>query len=455
MVKKMMAKDAYKGRHVGQRCFVIGSGPSIADMDLAWLKDEVTICVNQSFKALEFDPTYLCIGDRELWPNIRDRYAQMSSRVICTTGLNGTVGSDYPGDNLDLVIPLDKTNDVTKGAFRWDLECVCKAYNVIGETVLPFVLFCGFQEVFLIGCDCTDDGYFYPDNESARTDFTQKVYPQAIQAYAQIQRIVQETFHVKTSIHNAGYGGKLEVFPRCSFDSLRPGAESAPLVIGYHTHHVEYRDLAVGMKASVERFGLECILVEYEGRTALAHDGVKLTPMANWVTNCAICAEFVLKMMHEYPDRDIVFLDADAIMQKRPALYLDGPREYDFAVPFLTNLYVENELTSNSMYFKSKASGSPSLLLVELWLREQQERLDKMEQGYYRHPYREAWDQKVLQDVLNDMQKRTSSLRLYRLPMSYGKIMPTSAGVELTPDTPFETAVITQHQASREMKNNV
>ena len=43
----------FSGRHAGERCFVVGSGPSIARMDLSWLKDEITICVNQSYKALD------------------------------------------------------------------------------------------------------------------------------------------------------------------------------------------------------------------------------------------------------------------------------------------------------------------------------------------------------------------------------------------------------------------
>jgi len=74
----------FSGRHAGERCFVVGSGPSIARMDLSWLKDEITICVNQSYKALDFDPTYVCIGDRELWPRIKHVYARTVSYTHLT-----------------------------------------------------------------------------------------------------------------------------------------------------------------------------------------------------------------------------------------------------------------------------------------------------------------------------------------------------------------------------------
>ena len=72
-----------KGFHKEKRCFIIGSGPSMKGMDLSWLKDEVTICVNQSYKLLpDFDPTYVCISDENLWPLVKEKYARMNTQVV-------------------------------------------------------------------------------------------------------------------------------------------------------------------------------------------------------------------------------------------------------------------------------------------------------------------------------------------------------------------------------------
>jgi len=212
--------SVFEGCHRGQRCFLIGSGPSISKMDLTWLRREITICVNQSYKALDFDPSYICIGDRKLWPWIKDVYAQMSSTIICGSGWDGSVGQGYTGGNLGVVVPLDKTRLVKDGHFRHDLERIYPAFNVVPEVALPFVLHTGCAECYLIGCDCTQEGYFYPDAESARPHAKQRVLPRAMASYPVIRDYAEE--HGLTRIFNAGVGGRLDVFPRVDFESLKP-----------------------------------------------------------------------------------------------------------------------------------------------------------------------------------------------------------------------------------------
>jgi SAM-dependent methyltransferase len=431
----------FRNLHMGRRAFLIASGPSVARMDLAWLADEITICVNQSHKALGFDPTYICIGDRELWPRVKAEYARKRSTIICSGGTTGAVGKDYAGTNLGLVVPMNRRRRVDQGDFSIDMLEVCCAFNVVPEIALPFALHCGFSELYLIGCDCTDDGYFYPRGESARPEWPQQVLPEAMRAYEVIARYAEEQRY--TRIFNAGYGGRLEAFERVNFDALRPGAPPPPLVVGYHTPHNRYRELAAQMAASVERFGIETDIREWPNR------GVDGRPThMNWVVNCAICPEFILAMMDAHPGRDLIYLDADAVMERRPALYLDAPRNYDFAAPYLTNAHVTRELQSNSLYF---AATPAARALAEAWKSEQQRRTLAMLGGKYRHPFREAWDQQVLQDVV----PRVSGLRAIELPPTYAKIMPTPSGIEITPHVPLTEAVITQHQASREMRMKI
>jgi hypothetical protein len=339
-------------------------------------------------------------------------------------------------------VPLDKTVDVADGRFRHDMQVVYKAFNVIGETVLPFVIHAGFNSCFLLGCDCTNDGYFYPKEESSRKDFRQVVYPQAIQAYRVINEYLAENPNL-TRVYNAGYGGNLDVFPRVHFDSLRPGAEIQPLVVGYHTPHDEYRKLAMEMKESVESFGMTCHIEELPARKIVEGNHKK-----NWVANCAICPEFIQSMMSAFHGTDIIYLDADAIVRKRLSLYLDEPRDYDFAAPFLTNKWVNNELQSNSLFFKASHKAEE---LVEAWFKLQHERIERMARNEFTNPYKEAWDQVVLQEVMSSVK----GLRVRKLPLTYGKIIRAAGGQEITPDVKWEDAVITQHQASREMKNRV
>ncbi len=131
-------------------------------------------------------------------------------------GSTGQCGSDYGGDNLVALLPLDKTKAITRGArFPRDLEreSLVKAFNVITEVALPFVVWCGFSECYLVGCDCSDGGYFY-DNPLRDVGW-QKVLPEAMQAYQHIADL-----DLPTKIYNATIGGHLECFPRVDLKEL-------------------------------------------------------------------------------------------------------------------------------------------------------------------------------------------------------------------------------------------
>ena len=58
---------ALKDKHKGQRCFVIGNGPSLRISDLDRLKDEITFASNKIYLAFEetdWRPTYYTAVDR-------------------------------------------------------------------------------------------------------------------------------------------------------------------------------------------------------------------------------------------------------------------------------------------------------------------------------------------------------------------------------------------------------
>ncbi len=56
----------FKDTHAGGRCFLIGNGPSLNEMDLGPLKNEITFGVNAiylKYKDMEFEPTYYSVED--------------------------------------------------------------------------------------------------------------------------------------------------------------------------------------------------------------------------------------------------------------------------------------------------------------------------------------------------------------------------------------------------------
>jgi hypothetical protein len=41
--------EAFAGRYLGERCFIIGNGPSLIDMDLARIRSEYTFALNRGY----------------------------------------------------------------------------------------------------------------------------------------------------------------------------------------------------------------------------------------------------------------------------------------------------------------------------------------------------------------------------------------------------------------------
>lgn len=422
-----------KDSHFGQRCFIIGSGPSLKKMDLSWLEHEITIGVNQSYKALPFDPTYIAVGDRVLWPLIKDTLAAMKrTKIICSGGTHGTVGTDYKGDNLVVRVPMLRPS-VPEVGFLWDLSKGTRmAWNVVAETALPFVCWAGFAEVYLIGCDCTNTGYAYKG--SARREVHQNIDERAMMAYDTISK----TPDLPTKIFNVTVGGKLKSFPRRDYKSLKP-----PLIVGYYTPNADYEEMAERMKASVEAQGLEC---EIRERPSEATPDMK--PPMPWVINCAQCGPFIRDMRKEYPDRDLFYLDADAVVLRYPTFFQRYPRNYDFASVFITAGRAVHRLTSNALYFGATEKADA---LLDRWCAEQEKRNRLMCKGHFRPSYKWVWDQRVLQEVLH----LVPGLRWIELPWAYAKITVTPRGDELMPSVHPDEIVIEQHQASRWNKTSL
>lgn len=70
---------ALAGKHRGQRCFILGNGPSLRKMDLSKLKGEVTIGSNglfRMFPKMGFHTTYLTMEDIE---QVEDRRHELAS----------------------------------------------------------------------------------------------------------------------------------------------------------------------------------------------------------------------------------------------------------------------------------------------------------------------------------------------------------------------------------------
>jgi len=222
--------------HSGRRCFIIGNGPSLKQMDLGSLSREITIGCNGLFllfDAMKFAPTYYTVEDPLV---AADRARELRS-------VNGPL-KVFP---YDLSSTLDPMPDALWVNFRRDLDATIPEFSdditeqaFWGGTVTYFNLqlaaHLGCSPIYLIGVDHSysvtmpvekqgsvwtsqaDDvnhfdpnyfgkGYRWHDPNVARMEL----------AYMAASRYAEAT---GSKIINATVGGKLEVFPRADFTSL-------------------------------------------------------------------------------------------------------------------------------------------------------------------------------------------------------------------------------------------
>ena len=246
----------FKDIHKGQRCFIIGNGPSILKQDLTKLKNEITFVVN--WFALheqysEINPTYYCMAARDFFydsdtnPQLRDSNIQLHKLLREKTGnavkfLNYQVKPYVESHNL---FPGHQVYYLNHESFisiykRGMSQDITKVVYIGPTSIIDFCLhlafYMGFSEVYLLGCDCTlqyqrSDSvstHFHPDNPEWGTykklppdaDYkkhSDRWYDNAMKAYS----VVKETFERHgRKVYNAGVGGKLEVFERVNYDEL-------------------------------------------------------------------------------------------------------------------------------------------------------------------------------------------------------------------------------------------
>jgi hypothetical protein len=230
---------AFRNRHAGQRCFILGGGPSLLKLEPAPLRKEITFGANAVFLIFDwlgFQPTYYAVED---WFVYEDRQADIKEQVSesqCFFPIQFSSGS-FDRENHHYFRALYEFDehpgwpDFSKDASRlvW-----------IGGTVtyvcLQLAYYMGCNPVYLVGMDHTysrpdhvavdgtswtsqgdDPNHFHPDYfgkgkrwHDPRVDRMEKAY----------QRAESEFLKIGRKVFNATRGGRLEVFERVDYDTL-------------------------------------------------------------------------------------------------------------------------------------------------------------------------------------------------------------------------------------------
>lgn len=192
------------------------------------------------------------------------------------------------------------------------------------------------------------------------------------------------------------------------------------VIVSYYTRNTPYEQEIENLHESLHRF-------------QLPHYIFRVANRGSWIKNVQINEELILKAMEDCPGKAIVSLDADAVIQRYPALF--ETLDCDFAAHYhIWPKGNRKELFCSTMYFKNCS-------LTKLFLNTCLQRYRK-----YPSTRQQPNMQAVFEGRWSDIVWR-KALYFLNLPPQYCKIFDLMADIKYP--------VIEQFQASRRFKNQV
>ena len=227
-------KNQYRNLYKGQRCFLLGNGPSLNRTDLSMLEDEYTFACNKIsllYEKTGFYPSFYVMVSTELWRHdwMISAYESMKLGVPSflnsrNEGINSTTKSFYEeARSMENVysIPVEGgRKDYPYSDDKWSYNPMSRAtkWGSIILTCSQIATFMGFSEIYLLGCDLgfgDKNPNFDPSYNPKHADKQGNIH--STEAHVLMKRMTEK---VGTKVYNATIGGSLEVHPRVNYEGL-------------------------------------------------------------------------------------------------------------------------------------------------------------------------------------------------------------------------------------------
>jgi hypothetical protein len=229
---------SYKDKHVKDRCFIIGNGPSLNDIDITLLKNEFTFGVNAiytNYDRMWFYPTYYVVEDVFV---AEDRAEEInryrSSMKFFGNYLRYCLDADEQTTWLNVMFRYDEYADFPN--FSTNAARSIWTGGTVSYLCMQLAYFMGFQEIYLVGFDhsytvpksavvngkdilSTDDdvNHFSKDYFGKGKRWHDPMVDRMELSYRKARYYFERDAR---KIVNATKGGKLEVFERLEYEKL-------------------------------------------------------------------------------------------------------------------------------------------------------------------------------------------------------------------------------------------
>lgn len=158
--KKIVEKNVeFKDKHKGERCFILGTGPSLKTVDLSLLKNEFVFGLNYLYKGSLVDDLkidYYCLYDEIFHMSHVEDTREIIEKFPETIFFMRTKAYDNLKEQrlLKPNLYFQACNIFQHGdLIRTDMtKCMTAPYNVVLGCIQT-AIYMGFKEIFLLGCD--------------------------------------------------------------------------------------------------------------------------------------------------------------------------------------------------------------------------------------------------------------------------------------------------------------
>ncbi len=228
----------FKDIHKGERCFIIGNGPSLTvdDLTLLHTNKEITFASNRIydiFNKTEWRPTYYASEDRIIVENSQKEI----EKINCRAKFIPIVLHWYNDINIKDVYYYHHEHRIDDPSIDYEVsEDISKNIlfkGTVTATMMQLAFYMGFTEIYLIGIDHNyritkgNDGKFVEHKDVV--DYFSNKYEVGIEkqlahnlelstkSYKDLKEYADEN---NIKVINATRGGKLEVYPRKALEEI-------------------------------------------------------------------------------------------------------------------------------------------------------------------------------------------------------------------------------------------
>lgn len=231
-LKRRKEIEKFKNIHQGERCFIVGTGPSLKLEDVEALEQEFTFAVNSCFRIFDktkWRPNYYVITDPKFMIDMGKDISKCNREISCgfcgeETGWNApnvhTITTSRLYTNFPKKGLIQKIVDKMEYDFVTnDLSQAMISGHTVVFSAIQIAEYMGFKEIYLLGIDCNYKGKLQYSELTAHTHVNNPNAADLMMLdYLYIKRHCDKKKGIQ--VFNATRGGMLEVFERVNLDNI-------------------------------------------------------------------------------------------------------------------------------------------------------------------------------------------------------------------------------------------